>query len=282
MSDLYATLGVAKNASQDEIKKAYRKLAQTHHPDKGGDEAKFKEIQTAYDTLGDEQKRAQHDRGGNGHQPFGAYGNSQMDDILRQMRESMHRAQQTLHMQIRVPIAKAFKGEKLPITVNGRSIAYQVKAGIPQGVTYIDEIPFEDKMLRAEVSIVIDGGPFRFIRPGTMDGRFFSGDLEADIEVDALDLILGGWTVVTDFLGKQLQVRIPEGFDLATRLRVAGHGYSHWVGDAQSERGDLHLRVIPKFGTIKDLDVKKIEDLAARVVAAHAEPEAPAAAEGEV
>jgi len=52
----YETLGIPKTASQDEIKKAYRKLASQHHPDKGGDTARFQEIQAAYDTLGDPQK----------------------------------------------------------------------------------------------------------------------------------------------------------------------------------------------------------------------------------
>ena len=61
MTNLYETLGVPKNASADEIKKAYRKLAREHHPDQGGDEAKFKEIQGAYDVLSDPEKRKQYD-----------------------------------------------------------------------------------------------------------------------------------------------------------------------------------------------------------------------------
>ena len=61
MTDHYATLGVAKDASQDEIKKAFRKLASQHHPDKGGDTVKFQEIQAAYDVLGDPEKRRQYD-----------------------------------------------------------------------------------------------------------------------------------------------------------------------------------------------------------------------------
>src|ERR1700748_3381113 len=57
----YEILGIDKKATQDDIKKAFRKLAQKHHPDKGGDESKFKEITEAYSVLGDERKRREYD-----------------------------------------------------------------------------------------------------------------------------------------------------------------------------------------------------------------------------
>jgi molecular chaperone DnaJ len=62
--DYYQILGISRNASDDEIKKAYRKLAHKYHPDKGGDEKKFKEINEAYQILSDKEKRAQYDRFG--------------------------------------------------------------------------------------------------------------------------------------------------------------------------------------------------------------------------
>ena len=57
MSDYYNILGLNKNASEDEIKQAFRTMAKTHHPDKGGNKEKFQEIQQAYDTLSDPQKK---------------------------------------------------------------------------------------------------------------------------------------------------------------------------------------------------------------------------------
>ncbi|HYD93535.1 MAG TPA: DnaJ C-terminal domain-containing protein [Candidatus Paceibacterota bacterium] len=73
----YEILGVDKKATKDDIKKAFRKLAQQHHPDKGGDEAKFKEITEAYATLGDEKRRREYDSYGQafaGAGPTGAGG----------------------------------------------------------------------------------------------------------------------------------------------------------------------------------------------------------------
>ena len=55
--DYYKTLNINRNATQDEIKKAFRTQSKTHHPDKGGDENTFKELSEAYDTLSDENKR---------------------------------------------------------------------------------------------------------------------------------------------------------------------------------------------------------------------------------
>ncbi|MDO8559051.1 MAG: molecular chaperone DnaJ [bacterium] len=84
MRDYYQILGIQKNATQDDIKKAYRKLAHQYHPDKGGDESKFKEVSEAYRVLSDAEKRQQYDQfgrvfssqggpayGGDGEQPSG-------------------------------------------------------------------------------------------------------------------------------------------------------------------------------------------------------------------
>ncbi len=82
-TNLYETLGIAKNASPDEIKKAYRKLARQYHPDRNpGDdaaEAKFKEVQTAYDVLSDPAKRKQYDTIGNGRVRAGGPGGAPFD-----------------------------------------------------------------------------------------------------------------------------------------------------------------------------------------------------------
>ncbi len=74
MKNYYQIIGIAKTATEDEIKKAYRKLAHKYHPDKsGGDEGKFKELNEAYQVLSDKSKRSNYDRFGTA-EPFGAQG----------------------------------------------------------------------------------------------------------------------------------------------------------------------------------------------------------------
>lgn len=76
--DYYKTLGIEKNASKDEIKKAFHKMAHKYHPDKsGGDEAKFKEVNEAYQTLSDDQKRAGYDQFGSDGPQMGGFGGGQ-------------------------------------------------------------------------------------------------------------------------------------------------------------------------------------------------------------
>ncbi len=76
--DYYKTLGLEKTASQDEIKKAFRKMAHKYHPDKSsGDETKFKEVNEAYQVLSNEQKRAQYDRFGSAGPNMGGFGGGQ-------------------------------------------------------------------------------------------------------------------------------------------------------------------------------------------------------------
>src|SRR5574343_415238 len=101
MKDFYKILGVERNSSEDEIKKAYRKLAVKYHPDKnqGNKEAeeKFKEIAEAYDTLGDAEKKRNYDTFGTsnpnsgGFNPFGQGHGFSMDDIFSQFRSEERR-----------------------------------------------------------------------------------------------------------------------------------------------------------------------------------------------
>ena len=96
MIDHYSTLGVGKNANADDIKKAYRKLAGKHHPDKGGDTATFQKIEEAYRILSDPQQRQQYDNPSPFGQPgFGSHNASfDMDAIFSMFGARFHHPQQ--------------------------------------------------------------------------------------------------------------------------------------------------------------------------------------------
>ncbi len=110
VKDLYGTLGVAKGASQDEIKKAYRKLARQHHPDANpGDadaEERFKEVQHAYDVLSDPEKRKQYDRfggffgGGRQQQQRGRRGSDLEVEVRLSFEDSLRGVETTIPVQL--------------------------------------------------------------------------------------------------------------------------------------------------------------------------------------
>lgn len=263
----YETLGVEKTATAEEIKKAYRKLANIHHPDKGGVEAKFKEVQGAYDVLGDAEKRKQYDSGGQG--PWTGTGGhgfqpGNMDDFIRQFHEAQRAHQQRTtipFVRIMVPIKDAFTGCVVSLQVDGQKVPYTVRAGLPPGVAYLDDVKVGTEKRQAQIQLKIDSGKFRFRQIGSEDGLVFPGDLETDVEVDALDILAGAFIFVEDFMGKRLQVRVPSGFDPKLKLKVAGHGYTTWMGDKPGKRADLFLVVKPIFKSVTDLDPKKVEAL---------------------
>src|SRR3954453_3402306 len=132
--DFYQALGVSRKASDEEIKRAYRKLARQHHPDRNpGDEKaeeRFKQIQQAYDTLSDPEKRKQYDAGGMfsglggaGAGPFGAGGfASDIGDIFssffgRGQREPQQARGRDLETEVRLSFDQAISGSQVMVTV---------------------------------------------------------------------------------------------------------------------------------------------------------------------
>ena len=114
----YNILGVSETSSQDEIKKAYRQLAKDNHPDKGGDEDKFKKISVAYDILGDAGKRQQYDN--QLKNPFANGGGVSMEDMINQMfgGRGFNQARQQAHttnLNVEVGVLESFLGKRKTI-----------------------------------------------------------------------------------------------------------------------------------------------------------------------
>jgi DnaJ-class molecular chaperone len=139
--DPYECLGVDRSASHNDIKKAYRNLAKTHHPDKGGDAEKFKQLSAAYEILSDEQKKSNYDQFGDPDGPQGGVGGMpDMQDIFRnifgqqQQPRGKARGQDFQHI-IEISLEDAYKGvtKKFKINLDHPCYSCQEKCNICNG-----------------------------------------------------------------------------------------------------------------------------------------------------
>ena len=298
--DYYEVLGLAKNATEDDIKKAYRKLSSAHHPDKhttaseterAEHEAKFKDAKEAYETLSDPQKRASYDAYGHSSPQEGQWrtsGGSDLDDILEQLRRgrggfsnfARGNFKQVTQFQAGVSLKEAFEGFSVQVQLpDGSTKELKVPPGTPDGYRHqVDVMP----NLAAIIITRIHDDKFSVKNPSecgwhqkTINGRHIvvieTGDIETTVKVDAIDLMLGTWVTVPSFEGEKLQVRIPSGMMLAQRLKVRGKGYYHWLHELgkAGDRGDMYVKVEPVFSSLKDIPLAKVEELYNAVKAIH-------------
>ena len=251
MTDYYTALGVAKNASQDEIKKAFRKLASLHHPDKGGDTAKFQEIQAAYDTLGDAQKRAEYDnpRPQFGHFGGGAGGaNFNMNDIFSQMFGAgmgggpfgQPRPQRNhVRMMLVISLVDAARGGNKTVSVSSSIGTNTLDIEIPRGIDNGDNVQYSG-VAPGGMDLVIE---FR-VQPDShwrRDGL----NLYTDQKVSVWDLVLGAEIEIQNIYGSSLAMRIPAGTQPGTTMRVRAQG----IQTKSGQTGDMMVRIqgeIPK------------------------------------
>lgn len=117
-TDYYSILGVEETATQDEIKKAYRKLAKENHPDKGGDEELFKQISVAYDIVGDEEKRQRYDI--ERKNPFagmnGGFGTTFQEMFNSMFNQRQEQRTHTTNITVNIGTLESYLGQKKNIT----------------------------------------------------------------------------------------------------------------------------------------------------------------------
>jgi molecular chaperone DnaJ len=144
--DYYEILGVSKEATQEDIKKAYRDLAKKHHPDKGGDGEKFKELGEAYEILSDPKKRTQYDnppqQSSDGFYDMGSSFNDFADAFMfgRGRRGRPHH-NDSLRVRLTIPINEAYTGTYKKITYQREVISGDViRCNSCNGVGYVDNV----------------------------------------------------------------------------------------------------------------------------------------------
>jgi len=271
--DYYSILGVPKGASEDEIKKAYRKLAMQHHPDRGGDQAQFQKIQEAYNTLGDSGKRQEYDhpqpQGGgfqfhfNSGDPFAdifsqfGFGGPGGDPFA-QMRQQSQRRNKDLRIRINLTLAETLQEQTKTISVQTTTGERQtVNVQIPRGVNTGTSIKYPglgDNMFNTlprgdlYVTFVVEEDPLYSIN---------GMDLVYRLQISVVDAMLGTTADVPSLEGRVFNINIPAGTAPGTKLRIPNQGLYHLDHNGQI-RGSLIVSVeitVPRASTPEQINL---------------------------
>lgn len=286
--DYYKVLGVARTASEGDIKKAYRKLARKYHPDVSKEpnaKEKFQEVSEAYETLRDKEKRAAYDSLGSGFRPgqdfrpppdwFERFGGGRGEDLggvdLSDLFESLGafgratgfgRARrggsmafpgEDYEVPVRLTLEEAYRGAERQVQFDGRSFT----ARIPRGATDGQRL-----RLRGKGGPGMNGGP-----PGDLYlqisltphplYRVSGHDLNLEVPLAPWEAALGAQIEIPTLEGR-VTVKVPAGSKAGQKLRLAGKGLPKPGGGA----GDLYAElVIAVPATLTDREKKLYEEL---------------------
>ncbi len=276
-NDYYGLLGVDKNASSTDIKKAYRKLAMKYHPDRAKDdkqaEDKFKKISEAYAVLSDEEKRKQYDTYGSADfkQRFSQddiFRNFDFGDIFREFgfggksystgdsgfrftfgggspfggQRSRQAAPKGSDLVYEMPLSlrEVVSGADKTVSFQYQGRSENISVKIPKGMTSGKKLRIAGK---GEPSPY--GGPAGdlYIKTMVMEDPQFTvdnHDLYVDRKIKLTDALLGTQIAVPTVDGKDMTLKIPPGTRHKTKMRLSGLGLPHMKGDG---RGDLYVVV---------------------------------------
>ncbi len=287
MKNYYDILGVSEDASNEQIKKAFKDIAKKEHPDRGGDEARFKEANEAYDTLKNSQKRHDYDTmrkfggtQGGGQHPFfnedifgdffSGFGNGDMDfggrfnftqgpGRARTFRSS-NRGNRNVQVRMAISIKEAMKEEEKTINYklpSGRDEYATVKipAGVQHGITFKFAGMGDDSiknMPRGDLMVVMsvldsDG----YTRKGN--------DLYTDKTIDCFQAVRGTEFNLKTLEDNIIKIKVPSGTQHGTLLSVRGRGMP--VHKTLNIRGNLYVKIHILIPQLSAADLKKIKDL---------------------
>jgi len=258
--DYYSTLGVARNASPEDLKKAYKKASMQHHPDRGGNEETFKQINEAYSTLKDPAKRQQYDNP----QPrmnTQGYQNYQGDvnDIFNNMfghgfrQQTQQRKNSDIRIKVSLTLQEIFTGKKIIASYRLRSGREEnVDLDIPKGAGDNDTIRFTG--LGDDSFPVTRGDLYVIIHIEDQAGWIRNqDDVTTTKNVNCLALILGTKLQVKTLENKTIELTVPPGCKSGTTFSMPSYGLPNV---RTNRRGNMYIKIhaeIPKDLTHEQL-----------------------------
>lgn len=242
MKDYYSILGVDRQATADEIKRAYRKQAAQHHPDKGGDTEQFQQVQEAYSILGDATARAKYDQP----QPtfnFQAGADININDIFDVFNQRFNQNRQARRTQLRLTlwltINDVFSGGRRPVSIGTPHGNIVAEIEIPPGIEDGETLQYSNIGPNGSDVIVT------FRHHANPAFKIDGANVTTEIDVSVWACITGKQITVRGILGDSLMLTLPQRTQPGTMLRMRGQGLPirHGIGT----RGDLIVKIRAKL-----------------------------------
>jgi curved DNA-binding protein len=290
MKDYYKILGVGETATTDQIKKAFKDIAKKEHPDRGGDEARFKEANEAHDTLKDSQKRHDYDsmrkfggtrQGGQGQHPFfneDIFGdffsgfqkggdmdfNGKFNFTGRQGGERVFRnvkqGNRSINVRMAISIKEAMMNNEKTISYklpSGREEFATVKipAGVQHGVTFKYAGMGDDSIKNVPRGDLM-------VQMSVLDSDGYTrkgNDLHTDKTIDCFQAVRGHKIQLKTLEDSVITVNVPSGTQPGTLLMVRSKGMP--IHKTIGIRGNLYVKIHVLIPQLSAADLKKIKDL---------------------
>ena len=260
--DPYSTLGVDRNASDKDIKTAFKNLAKKHHPDRGGDESKFKQINEAYSQIKNQDARQQYEQEqvfGQGGMQFD-FGGSGFEGIFEQFfgqnpgftRRRPQQKNRNIQIALEVTLEEVFTGIKKDINID--QLGKTIKIDVPRSINHGQTVRYRGLGMHE----------FKNVNPGDLLCKIYAADhpyfqrdgfnLYAEHSITCWEAIQGASIKVQTIEGGKINLKVPRGTQPGTVMKIAQHG----LMSPNTRMGDFFVRInvsIPDNLTEEDMHV---------------------------
>lgn len=270
MNDYYQILGLEQNCTQEEIKRAFKSAAMKHHPDRGGDQERFKEISTAYETLYDPNRRAEYDRIKSGNFSSG-FNNFIFDDFFININSfdgfirQRIRRNKDLHINCQISLLDSYLGKKLEASFTLPSGKNQkVLIDIPAGINHGSSIRYnnlgDDSITgvprgNLTVTVLVQSNPI-----------FFREDdnLCTTVDINPIESIIGCIRVIKSITDQEFTFNIKPGTETGREYKIQDQGFYNLQ---TGKRGKFIIKVNIRTPIITDKTLlEKLKQLNAELI----------------